>query len=247
MLANLHLIKLFICHTLREERIIRRHGALPKLEAACLDRVITEMRDEGFADDGLFPKIAEFFLPLTISEQELCIERGLDQQKRQELTSLHEKLLTTMKNKTVENNEQKAIYWTYDDQIISLEKELIRVRNIYSQERAKMAERISGELQQQQAQELQKLHQQRLEKERELLKQITELKKLKNDLRKVIDGLDDEIDQITERVANIECELTVTPKYVDKKLIKPARGLIMYGPPGKCSNEWIDGFFNLLN
>ena len=71
LLANLHLIKLFVYYTLRYEQVIQRSGALSKLEAACIETSFAEMRAEGYADDGLFSTMGEFFLPLTISEREL--------------------------------------------------------------------------------------------------------------------------------------------------------------------------------
>lgn len=71
LIADLHLIKLFIHHTLRFERALQHGGALPKIAAACIDASFDEMRKEGYADDGLFSSMGEFFLPLTISEEEL--------------------------------------------------------------------------------------------------------------------------------------------------------------------------------
>ena len=76
LFANLHLIKLFVWYKLRDHRVVQRYGALAKLEMKCLDATFDEMRSEGFADDGLFPKIQEFFLLLTISERELHMERS---------------------------------------------------------------------------------------------------------------------------------------------------------------------------
>lgn len=234
LLANLHLIKLFICHTLREERVVRRHGALPKLEAACLDLVITEMRDEGFADDGLLPKIAEFFLPLTIAEQELCIQRGLDQQKRQKLIADREQLSIIVKEKIDQYNAHKECYRAFEETVTQLEKELAEVRNIYSRERAQMAEKLTGDQQQEQAKKLQILSQQRAEKRGELSRKLGENGNQNKELKRNMDVLKEEIEQLGERIAVIDVELyTTIPKYVDKKLIKPARGLIMYGPPGK--------------
>ncbi len=235
MLANLHLIKLFICYTLREERALRRRGALSKLEADCLNTAVNEMRDEGFADDGLFPKIAEFFLPLTISEQELCIERGLDKQKRQTLLKDHEKLSTDIKKKSDEYDEQIRIFWTYHDKITTLKKDLSNARARHTQERLIMVARTNDEQQQQkqQAQALQKFDEQWHRQEADLVRKINEENKLKNDLEKFINKLKKEIDENEARFKNIETELVTPPKYVDKQLIKPARGLIMYGPPGK--------------
>jgi hypothetical protein len=215
---------------------MQRCGALPKLEATCLNRTVDEMRKEGFADDGLFPKIAEFFLPLTISEQELCIERGIDKQKRRMLIKDHKKLLADIKKKSDVYDEQNCIFWTYDDKITTLKKCRIDAHARYTQERSTMTARTNDGQQQQQkqqAQALQKLNEQWHQQEADLVRKISEEKKLKNDLEKVINKLEKEIDENKARSENIQMELAGSPKYVDKQLIKPARGLIMYGPPGK--------------
>ncbi|CAF1669041.1 unnamed protein product [Rotaria magnacalcarata] len=236
LLANLHLIKLFICYTLREKRALRRLGTLPKLEATCLNKVFREMRAEGFADDGLFDKMAEFFLPLTISEQELFIERELDIQKRQKLMQHQEQLTIDMDKKTKVVDEQSRIFWTYDEQINSLEERLNNSRTNYTRERSAMIPG-SGDGQQQQAQALQQLDREWRQQDRKVNREINEKKRLKEDLGKVIDDFQKELDDDTERLKNIETELAVSPKYVDKRLVQPARGLIMYGPPGTGKSE----------
>lgn len=235
LLANLHLIKLFICYTLREERALRRRGALPKLEAACLKKVFNEMREEGFADDGLFPKMEAFFLPLTISEQELCINRELDKQKHQTLTKHCEQLHVNINKINADYDDQNRVYWTYDEMITMLKADLNNARESYFQKRSKVTAKTSDGQQKQQAHALQKLNQEWHQREGELTRKINEKEKLKNDLEKVINKLKKEIDEIEARLENITIELTIPPKYVDKQLIKPARGLIMYGPPGKVS------------
>ncbi|CAF2983559.1 unnamed protein product [Rotaria sp. Silwood2] len=237
LLANLHLIKLFMCYTLREKRALRQLGILSKLEANCLDKVFDEMRKEGFADDGLFDKMAEFFLPLTISEQELCIERGLDTQKRQTLKKNQEQLIIDINKKTNDIDEQKRIFWTYDDQINLLEKSLNDVRDNYFHKRLTMIPGRGDGQQQQEAQALQQLDRKWHQQEGELARKINETNKLKKDLGKVIEDLEIELDNSSARLKNIEIELAAAPKYVDKQLVKPARGLIMYGPPGTGKSE----------
>ncbi|CAF4403023.1 unnamed protein product [Rotaria sp. Silwood2] len=224
LLAKLHLIKLFICYTLREKRALRRLGALPKLDAACLNKVFNEMRDEGFADD----------------EQELCIEGELDTQKRQTLTKDREELFSNIEKQKKEIDEQKIVYWTYDEQYHSARKHLNDVRECYFQKRSTTTTRTNdGQQQQQQAQALQQLDRQWHKQEAELIENINEIKQLIKDLGKFIAELDIELDKNSARLENIETELTASPKYVDKRLIKPARGLIMYGPPGTGKSEII--------
>jgi chromosome segregation ATPase len=205
------------------------------------------MREEGFADDGLFPKMAEFFLPLTISEQELCIERELDQQRRQTLMKNHEQLVKNINKKSTEYDDQDRVFWTYDEKITKLQKLLNDARERHSQERSTVAGRTNdGQNQQQQAQALQQLDRKWHQEEAELVREINEIKKLKNDLEKFINILGKGLEEDKTRLETIKTELAASPKYVDKNLIKPARGLIMYGPPGTFS--YIDSklFLNCL-
>ncbi|CAF4819223.1 unnamed protein product [Rotaria sp. Silwood1] len=76
--ANLHLIKLYVWHILCDQPEVKRIGNLAKLETKCLDEAFKEMQSEGFVDDGLFSRMKEFFLPLTISQQELHLHWSSD-------------------------------------------------------------------------------------------------------------------------------------------------------------------------
>ena len=232
MLANIHLIKLFISHALREERPLRRRGALPKLEAKCLDVAFEEMRQEGFADDGLFERMREFFLPLTISEQELRLERGLAVDKRQNLLEERDRLLTEMKQLRSYTNEQKTIFWTYDDRICSLQKQLDERKVNYCHSRSSTFSKGDSGQQQQQAQSRQELDRQWRQQHTGLMEKIRETQKLKADIEKVIVGFEEKLDENQARFENIVEELRKPRKHVEKQLVKPARGLIMYGPPG---------------
>lgn len=90
LIADLHLIKLFIHHTLRFERALQNVGALPKIAAACINASFDEMQKEGYADDGLFSTMGEFFLPLTISEEELRQSRDYTESQQQQLRRLEQ-------------------------------------------------------------------------------------------------------------------------------------------------------------
>ena len=65
-----------------DHRSVKRYGTLAKLELKCLHAALDEMIAEGYPDDGLFPKIEQFFLSLTISEKELHFERTSNQRIR---------------------------------------------------------------------------------------------------------------------------------------------------------------------
>lgn len=191
------------------------------------------MREEGFADDGLFEKMREFFLPLTIAEQELRIENELDAQKRQTLTEHREKLVTNINKIMKEIDTQTRIFWTYDEQINSLENCLNDVRNNYAQELSTTTTGSGDGQQQQQARALQQIHRKWRQEETKLTEAIKDKKELKSDLGRTIAEFEIERDKSNARLENIKTELAIPPKCVDKRLVKPARGLIMYGPPGK--------------
>ncbi|CAF3180976.1 unnamed protein product [Rotaria sp. Silwood2] len=227
LLANLHLIKLFIYHTLRFERALQKYGALSKLEPVCIDASFTEMRDEGFADDGLFSTMGEFFLPLTISEQELRLTRSnVSSQVRQDQLNDHinevrrlEKLL----------NEATMHRWDIDEKITDLNRTIEQAYVLYLNERLQMN---TANTSREQAEELQQIERQwqynRTQFEKKLLP-------LKNTLDQWISHATDyekQIDEHNTQINNIQTELSQPQLPVDKGLIKPARGFIMYGPPG---------------
>jgi hypothetical protein len=54
-----------------------------------------------------------------------------------------EQLLTTINKKRIDYDEQNMIFSTYDEKIISLEKNLSHARNSYLQERSILAVKTS--------------------------------------------------------------------------------------------------------
>ena len=193
-----------------------------------------EMRQEGFADDGLFDRMREFFLPLTISEQELRLERGVDVDKRQSLLKDRDLLLKDISQLTYNTSEQKSIFWTYADKIDTLQKNLDLKKMNYSRSRSTTHPSADGgQRQQQQAQSLQLLDRQWRQECTGFMEKIRETEKLKVDIEKVIGRYEEQLDKNQARLQNIEEELRKPRKHVEKQLVKPARGLIMYGPPGK--------------
>jgi hypothetical protein len=106
LLANLHLIKLFIYYTLRFNKKIPKHSTPAKLDGICINKSFVEIQDEGYVDDGRFPSMREFFLPLTISEKDLTMKRSneITQKQRDQHKQLIEekKHLEELWNKRIE-------------------------------------------------------------------------------------------------------------------------------------------------
>ncbi|CAF4392398.1 unnamed protein product [Rotaria sp. Silwood2] len=169
------------------------------------------MREEGFADDGLFDQMKMFFLPLTMVEQDLTIDddrwsqfasRRLEEQVA--LQQRREQLL----EKLIEIEDE---YYRHDDSITKLRREL----ETGTARRARKASDGEGTFS---VPQLIEDHHQEME----------QLEPIRSELRA-------EISTIEGMVASIEQGLCDRITNLDRNLIKPNRGFIMYGPPGEMN------------
>jgi SpoVK/Ycf46/Vps4 family AAA+-type ATPase len=236
MLANLHLIKLFIWHTLRHDPVIHQYGALPKLEEECLDAAIEEMRREGFADDGLFPKIKEFFYPLTISEYEIRRKGQISVNEHRAYLKQREQLRTDIERLQVEVNRHNATFWDLENQCAKVKEKLSTARADYIRERTTTASTTNHAQQQQYAQAVQQRDRKWQQTQSVLTAQLTDINKFQRVATKDKHESEKKLDEYQRSLKNIEKELAHPRKHLDKQLVKPSRGLILYGPPGKLSS-----------
>ena len=227
ILANLHLIKLFIHHTLRFERALQFHGALPKLEANCIEASFAEMQQEGYADDGLFPKMGEFFLPLTISEEELKKTRAtVSNQVRQNRLEDLMKQVRCLENSWDDATKHR---WDVDEKIKDLNERMKQVsfRNTYDPSQVDTTSKPHDQLERLKSID-REWHENRKQYETKLLK----LRNVLDQWSTRITDYEKQIDELNRQINNIKAESSQPPLPVDKGLVKPARGFIMYGPPG---------------
>ncbi|CAF3710688.1 unnamed protein product [Rotaria sordida] len=231
-LANLHLIKLFIYHTLRFERALQSYGALSKLEPACIDASFAEMRDEGYADDGLFSTMGEFFLPLTISEQELRMSRSIaSSQVRRDQLKDHTKEVRRLEKLL---NEATMHRWDVDEKITELNRTIEQAYVLYLNERLQMNTTNTSR---EQAEELQQIDRQWQYNRTQLEEKLLPLKNTLDQWISRATEYEKQIDEHNAQINNIQTELNQPQRPVDKGLVKPARGFIMYGPPGTGKSE----------
>jgi len=232
MLANLHLIKLFIWHSLRNDPRIQQYGALPKLETACLDAAFNEMQDEGFADDGLFPKIQEFFYPLTISEYEMRRKSQISPNEHRTYLKQRDQLRSDIKELKEQINEYGATFWDFEYKCELVREKLDKAKRDYLRERENIQSKLNNQQQHLSAQALQQRHQQWQQIQSTLTGQLKILNQSQREATKKRNELEKQLEEYEKNLTNIEKELAHPRKNMDKELIKPARGLIMYGPPG---------------
>jgi len=218
---------------LRDQRAVQRHGALARLEMKCLDTAFEEMKSEGFADDGLFPKIREFFLPLTISEQELHSERSSNMLVQGARLTIRNQLRKNIKLYTTALNEERDADQKCNEQTLRIEKMIKDHEAESSNVLTAWKSTKNKKKQQKQLEALHQFYQDCHRRQSDLLRQLHELKQKKDDISKRMNDLRNKIGETKERLERIETELNTPHKPVDKQLVKPPRGLIMYGPPGK--------------
>lgn len=214
-------------HTLRFERAVQDHGALPKLEKDCIKLSFAEMRKEGYADDGLFPKMEDFFLPLTIAEEELTMTRsnGNKFARQNQLKEL-EKEVNRVRRLL---NEATMHRWDADEKMADLNKEKDQTFKTYLKERSQVHAKSTA---QEQARKLQHIDREWEENRQNFEARLLSLNDTLNQSMSRISEYEKQLDEYTNKISNIRNGLNQPAKPIDKGLVKPARGFIMYGPPG---------------
>ncbi|CAF0908395.1 unnamed protein product [Rotaria sordida] len=253
--ANLHLIKLYVCDILRDQPAVKRFGNLSKLETKCLDEAFKEMQSEGFVDDGLFSRMKEFFLPLTISQQELHLHWSSDGHIQRSWSERREKLLENLNELKTNHEKEVKQYEKYNDEISRVEKSIDDAQRCYFNKAATLHSksnniehtgtinplRLFGWKSRRHTKEQALiLHQAYKDFERQkssLLKKLNELQEMRNTIRMKITDFETQIEEEKERLDMIETNLNTPQQPVDNQLVKPPRGLLLYGPPGTGKSD----------
>ena len=243
LLANLHLIKLFLHDTLRFEETFQWCGALSKLEGACIDAAFAEIREEDYADDGLFFPMGQFFLPLTISEEEIKQTRTTipDQARLLQLEHYMKNIQSLQISVAAAMTHQNDI----EQELILFNQSKEQAHVAYMNNRSRVAAMLSACKQskefplknifkaRKQAKELREIDQQWMFSQEEIDEKVRECEMKLTQARSCVADSNQQIDDLDTRMNNLHRELTRPKRAMDTGLVKPARGLIMYGPPGR--------------
>lgn len=203
MLANLHQIRLYIHHILEEQFAAAHISLPPKVDFQCVDSSFNEMRNDGFVDDGLFDRMKKFFLPLTTTEQELNVSN----ERWEKIEASRKEKLDKLREKLSEIVADLQViedqYYTNEDFVKALTTEMDTLTP-GSTEKSSLEE------------------------------QINEYRRDCDNLEPQRKNLHSQVDQINDTLQNIEQTLDRNKQNSGgRDLIKPNRGFIMYGPPGK--------------
>ena len=222
--ANLHMIKLYFIRQLEHIEGIK---PIPRLDCYCVKTAFIEMREEGYEDDGLFDQMKLFFQPLTVVDEELTINEQ-DLRKLKDNDEKEKKRLEGEITSYPQLREQK------NKEIGKLNTEIDNIKNKRLENFADLNKKVR-ESQNQPYDKQIKLESQWAEiddsLEGQLKTKYEELTKYMNDLSSIENKqIDDKklLEIITQRIDSIQTT-------IDRKLVKPHRGFIMYGPPGKNS------------
>lgn len=230
LLADIHLVKLFMHHTLRFERTVHNQGALPKLEKDCVKLSFVEMRNEGYADDGLFPIMSEFFLPLTISEAELKVSKSnVNRQVRQSQLEVLTKEIGRLKKLSSDETVRR---WDIDEKLTNLKQDQKQKSRAYENKRSRIHTTTSSH---DQARKLRQIDREWEENREQFEVALDSLNSTLNESLNRIKDYEKKLDDCYNKISNIKNESSQPSRPVDKGLVKPARGFIMYGPPGNYS------------
>ncbi|CAF4904144.1 unnamed protein product, partial [Rotaria socialis] len=175
------------------------------------------MRREGFADDGLFDQMKLFFLPLTMVEEDLTINKKVWKSISKSLSTERNTLMGKKQELSIQLNEKLDEYYRHDDAIRNL-----RLNPQSTTQRSAEARR----------EEYETFSTTELIQEHRLAMQKFE--PIRENLQKQIETIDDLINSINQSFS--EENINSGTKF-DRDLIKPNRGFIMYGPPGTGKSD----------
>ncbi|CAF3762706.1 unnamed protein product [Rotaria sp. Silwood1] len=216
--ANLHMIKLYFVRQLEGQDGI---PTLPRLEKFCVETAFDEMRAEGFEDDGLFGEMQLFFQPLTITENELCINPSLR---------------ANMRRKELEEQQKLQSNIDESNETLAAEKARLKTANEeYEKLKKQRDEEVAVDSNKPPPANLQE----KTKRNMEWAKKDDTWRKVRAACKKEIKEFEDKIKRIETSIANSETSLDEVKKTlandktkIDQRLVKPHRGFIMYGPPG---------------
>lgn len=222
------MIKLYFNRQLEDKDGIE---LIPRLEAYCVDTAFQEMREEGYEDDGLFDEMKLFFQPLTVTDKELIINKNT-------LSTLYREQLAEKKELIAEIEKLKKRFTEKDAQINKLSNEIEQIIT------KRAAEFLQYET------DLDKKENESINKQMEL-NNIWEIRDLQwdeeiNSKKELLAEYENELQTIEkDRKYNenlsqiIQKNLSSNHMIIDRRLVKPHRGFIMYGPPGNNNQNQI--------
>ncbi len=249
--ASLHLIKLYVWHTLRYHPAVKQFGNLAKLEIKCLEAAFKEMQAEGFADDGLFPKMKEFFLPLTISQQELHSHWSLNGNVQRTWLARRDELTANIKQLSTMLEQGNKDYLKYNVKVGEVEQSINAEEHNHSKIIATWNSKKNNTKQtgamsrlfsltrkpktqsKEEIEAVRRLYGESEERKAILVQELNKWQEKKDDAKTKNKNTETEIEQKKGRLNMIETKLNTPQQPVDNQLVKPPRGLILYGPPGK--------------
>ncbi|CAF1054908.1 unnamed protein product [Didymodactylos carnosus] len=212
----------------QDDHVELKKYPLAKLEYKCIEKAFEEMRAEGYADDGLFDDMVEFFLPLTITEDELETKTVDLAQLRKERTEKKEVLMKQIEELNRSCNLNKQIYWDSDETYQNTMKKRQIQKDQYEITKGQRC-RLTD---QEHSKWLRQLEASWREQDERVSQDIVKLESSMETLDKTIKQQEADLDDKQMELKNIDEILNAKPKPVDKRLVKAHRGFIMYGPPG---------------
>jgi hypothetical protein len=213
------MIKLFFLRQLEDQDGIE---TIPRLDAYCVETAFDEMRTEGYEDDGLFDEMKLFFQPLTVTESELTINSTL-------LTKLREAEERKKTEFEGEIDELNQLSIETKDLLKKTNEDFVALKEASDKDLQAVSENTTRRDLQQQI-EIDRLW---AEKNEEWKRNKTDYMKKKKELENKLKYIEAQIMDKQNLLEIIKKNLATSNTKIDSRLVKPHRGFIMYGPPGK--------------
>ncbi|CAF1397310.1 unnamed protein product [Rotaria sp. Silwood1] len=218
--ANLHMIKLYFNRQLEDQDGIE---TIPRLEADCVQTAFEEMRQEGYEDDGLFDEMKLFFQPLTVTEEELVINKNV-------LSKLYQQEIVEKERLRKEIEKLNKSFEEKDNQIKKVSNEIEQI-NVKRSEEFK-AYQLASEKANQSINLQMDLNKSWSASDNRQNEEINLKKKVRMEYEKELQEIDKNRSNDKNLLEIIEKNLASDKTTIDRRLVKPHRGFIMYGPPG---------------
>jgi len=193
----------------------------------------------------------EFFLPLSISHQELHSHWSLNGDVQRKWLARRDALIANLEQLNTMLEKESKTYLKCNIEFNEVEKSIDEEERNHSNIKAvwnskkNNAKQTGGmnrlfssirKLNKQSKEEIEavrRLYEESEERKSILLQKLNKLQENKDDIKTKKKNIETQIEEKKGHLNMIETKLNTPQQPVDNQLVKPPRGLILYGPPGK--------------
>jgi predicted nucleic acid-binding Zn-ribbon protein len=236
---------------LKDPGVVQLRSTLTTIEPKCLDAAFKEMQAEGFADDGLFQRIKEFFFTFTISDHDLDSQWSLNGHVQQAWSARYDQLRVNVEQLKKDFQSETKTYQKCLNKISEIQENIKDEEANHEDIRVKLQPpkstkgvvknlqrmlSVTSKSTKQTKEDTRKLYlllQESKQKQSALNKELDQAMTSKFRILQFTTDCEKQIEEKTAHMQMIKNKLDTCHEPINKQLVKSPRGLILYGPPGK--------------